>query len=113
MWFSKHAATAEDLVAIGLAVRRGLSLIVGDTHGLAASEAPLFDEFKHGIVVTERRWYEQWRHTHPYSYWRMYESREEYSRQEFIATRGAPANPNFLPRNESQAKRDAANAKRH
>ena len=48
---------------------------------------PLFDDFKHGIVVTERRWLERQRHTYPYSHWRTYESREEYSLKEFIATR--------------------------
>ena len=48
---------------------------------------PLFDDFKHGIVVTERRWLERQRHTYPYSHWRTYESREDYSLKEFIATR--------------------------
>lgn len=64
----------------------------------------LFDDFKHGIVVTERRWYDSQRHTYPYHLWRQYESRFEYNRAEFIANRAAVANP-FDPQRESKAKR--------
>jgi hypothetical protein len=62
----------------------------------------LFDDFAHGIVVTERRWYDSQRHTYPYSLWRQYESRLDYNRADFIANRGAVANP-FDPQRESKA----------
>ena len=65
---------------------------------------PLFDEFKHGVVVTERRWFEQQRHTYPYSFWRMYDSREEYSLKDFIASRDRPAHQ-FDPKRESAVKK--------
>jgi len=55
------------------------------------------DDFKHGVVVTERRYYESQRHVHPYKLWRQYESRLEYNRAEWIATRSNAANP-FDPR---------------
>ena len=51
----------------------------------------IFDEFKHGVVVSERRWYEAQRHTYPYSHWRQYDTLTEYSKAEFIATRDEPA----------------------
>ena len=41
----------------------------------------MFDEFKHGVVVTERRYYEEMKHTYPYSHWRLYDTRSEYSRK--------------------------------
>jgi len=64
---------------------------------------PLFDEFKHGVVVTERRWYEAQRHTYPYCHWRMYDSLEDYSLKEFVANRNAPAYK-FEPVRESKSK---------
>ena len=36
------------------------------------AEGPgMFDDFAHGIVVTERRWYEEKRHTYPYITWKV------------------------------------------
>ena len=67
----------------------------------ADADTPLFDDFKHGVVVTERRWYEQWRHMHPYNKWRLYESREAYSLRDFVANRNADVN-------KFEAKREAA-----
>ena len=47
----------------------------------------MFDDFAHGIVVTERRYYEAQKHTFPYSYWRQYESQRDYSFSEWQASR--------------------------
>lgn len=66
---------------------------------------PLFDDFKHGIVVTERRWYDAQRHTHPYNLWRQYESRVEYNRAEFIAKRADVVNPVVPQRDAKGGKR--------
>jgi hypothetical protein len=52
---------------------------------------PLFDDFKHGVVVCERRWYESQRHMYPYSHWRTYEPLTSYSYKEFLVTRNKPA----------------------
>ena len=71
----------------------------------------LFDDFKLGIVVTERRWYDAQRHTYPYDLWRQYESRLDYNRADFISSRSAPANP-YQPRRESAAAQDAAQKSR-
>lgn len=71
---------------------------------------PMFDEFKHGVLVTERRWYEQMRHTYPYSHWRQYDTLTEYSLKEFIANRDKPAEP-FDPIKTSKAERNAAATK--
>ena len=62
-----------------------------------------FDELKHGVVVTERRWFESQRHTYPYSHWRMYDSLQEYALKTFVANRDKPAQV-FEPRRESQSK---------
>ena len=36
------------------------------------AEGPgMFEDFAHGIVVTERRWYEEKRHTFPYITWKV------------------------------------------
>jgi hypothetical protein len=58
-------------------------------------ESTLFDDFRHGVVVIERRWYDRQRHTYPYSHWRLYDSRlgDDYSLKEFIATRNQKAQP--------------------
>jgi hypothetical protein len=47
-----------------------VSLVELWTRRWADQPLPLFDEFKHGVVVSERRWFEQQRHTYPYSQWR-------------------------------------------
>ena len=39
----------------------------------------LFDDFKPGVVVVERRWYEQNRHQFPYSQWSPFEMKGRYS----------------------------------
>ena len=57
------------------------------------SSAALFDDFKHGIVVAERRWYEQQKHVYPYNQWRAYDSHAEYSLREFVVTRNSAVNP--------------------
>ena len=69
-----------------------------------APQPTMFDEFKHGVVVTERRWWERQRHTYPYSHWRQYDSLTDYSLKEFIASRDQPAQ-SFEPRRESKLKR--------
>jgi len=56
----------------------------------------MFDEFKHGVVVTERRYYEQQRHVFPYSHWRQYDTLTDYSHKEFVATRNEAAHQ-FIP----------------
>ena len=48
---------------------------------------PLFS-LEDGVVVTERRWFEQWKHSFPYSHWRIYEERLAYSHAEFVSSRG-------------------------
>ena len=65
---------------------------------------PIFDEFRHGVVVAERRWFEANRHTYPYSHWRMYDTLTEYSLKEWVATRDKPAQE-FNPVRESKARR--------
>mmetsp|Transcript_41861 Transcript_41861/g.89322 ORF Transcript_41861/g.89322 Transcript_41861/m.89322 type:complete len:302 (-) Transcript_41861:201-1106(-) len=50
-------------------------------------DTSLFEEFKDGIVVTERRWYDQMRHTFPYSRWVILDVHKSYSQKEFIANR--------------------------
>ena len=47
----------------------------------------LFDDFKPGVVVVERRWYEQNRHQFPYSQWSPFEMKGRYSHKEFVANR--------------------------
>lgn len=76
---------------------------------LPAAAASIFDEFKFGVVVCERRWYEEQRHTHPYVLWRQYDTLAEYSNKEFIATRDQPAYK-FEIKRESASKA-AANTK--
>lgn len=49
----------------------------------------LFEDFKAGIIVTERRWYEQMRHTFPYSQWAVLDVHKSYSQKEFIANRNS------------------------
>uniref|UniRef100_A0A7S4EVB5 FAM50A/XAP5 C-terminal domain-containing protein n=1 Tax=Chrysotila carterae TaxID=13221 RepID=A0A7S4EVB5_CHRCT len=58
---------------------------------------PLLDDFKAGIVVTERRWYEQMRHTFPYSQWTVFDPHKTYSQREFIANRnsGSGVDPSY------------------
>ena len=48
---------------------------------------PLFDGFKCGVQVTERRWYEAMKHTYPYSQWTVYDVKASYSHKEFVANR--------------------------
>ena len=43
------------------------------------SDQPIFDEFKHGVVVTERRYLDRQRHTYPFSLWHAYDSLQEYA----------------------------------
>ena len=31
----------------------------------------MFDDFKHGLIVTERRWYDEKKHTYPYVTWKV------------------------------------------
>merc|ERR1712070_639600 len=47
----------------------------------------LFDDFKDGVVVTERRWYEQMKHTFPYSQWTVLDLYATYSQKAFVANR--------------------------
>ena len=49
----------------------------------------LFDDFRAGIVVTERRWHEQMRHTYPYSQWEVLDMHKTYSQKEHISKRNA------------------------
>ncbi|KAL1523409.1 hypothetical protein AB1Y20_018349 [Prymnesium parvum] len=49
--------------------------------------APLFDMLN--VIVVERRWYEQMRHTYPYSQWKFFESRLTYSQKEFVSSRNS------------------------
>ena len=49
--------------------------------------ASLFDDFKGGVMVTERRWYEEMKHTFPYSQWNTLDMATTYSHIEFIANR--------------------------
>ena len=52
------------------------------------AEGPsMFDDFAHGIIVTERRWYEQKKHVFPYVLWRPFEMKESYSFKQIIAAR--------------------------
>ena len=52
------------------------------------AEGPgMFDDFEHGIVVTERRWYEQKKHTYPYATWKNFEMKESYSFKQMISGR--------------------------
>uniref|UniRef100_A0A7S3ASW4 Uncharacterized protein n=1 Tax=Haptolina ericina TaxID=156174 RepID=A0A7S3ASW4_9EUKA len=53
-----------------------------------AEGTPLF-ELGPGIIVTEMKYYESWKHTYPYSHWNPYESRLTYSHKEFIANRNS------------------------
>ena len=41
------------------------------------------------VHVVERRWYEQMRHTYPYSQWSFYETRLSYSQKEFVSNRNS------------------------
>lgn len=64
----------------------------------------IFEDFKHGVLVTERRWYEQNRHVYPYSHWRTYDAQQEYSLKEFVSTRNEAVDP-INVRRESGAPR--------
>jgi hypothetical protein len=70
-----------------------VSLVEIGTRRWADAQTSIFDDFAHGVVVTERRYYEAMRHTYPYSHWRQYESRDEYQLQEFVAHRNSAINP--------------------
>jgi len=52
-----------------------------------AEDTPLFEDFKAGIIVTERRWYEQVRHVYPYSAWTVFDVHTTYSHKEYLANR--------------------------
>ena len=41
------------------------------------------------VIVVERRWYEQMKHTYPYSQWRFFEARLSYSQRDFVSNRNA------------------------
>jgi len=47
----------------------------------------LFEEFKGGVIVTERRWYEQMKHTYPYSAWTPFDEQKTYSYKSMLANR--------------------------
>eukprot|EP00967_Tisochrysis_lutea_P062615 scaffold80445_cov28-Tisochrysis_lutea.AAC.1 len=49
----------------------------------------LFDNFKWGITITERRWYEKMKHTFPYSQWAVFDVHSTYSLAEFVANRNS------------------------
>lgn len=49
----------------------------------------MFEDFKCGIVVTERRWYEASRHVFPFSQWSVFDEHKTYSLKEFISNRNA------------------------
>lgn len=52
------------------------------------AEGPnMFEDFAHGIVVTERRWYEEKRHTFPYITWKNFETKDRYSYKQLISGR--------------------------
>ena len=70
-----------------------VSLVELSTRKWADAATPLFDDFGHGIVVTERRYYEACRHQFPFSTWRLYDSREQYLQSEYVATRGQAVTP--------------------
>jgi len=69
-----------------------VSLVELSTRKWSDSQLPLFDDFSHGIVVTERRYFEQRKHTVPFSYWRPYDSAGTYAWADYVATRGQPVN---------------------
>ena len=47
----------------------------------------LFEGLKGGVIVTERRYYEQMRHTYPYSGWVPYDEQKPYSYNHMLANR--------------------------
>ena len=49
----------------------------------------MFEDFKCGIVVTERRWYESSRHVFPFSQWTVFDEHKTYSLKEFISNRNS------------------------
>jgi len=52
------------------------------------AEGPsMFEDFAHGIIVTERRWYEEKKHTYPYILWKHFDMKETYSYKQMISAR--------------------------
>mmetsp|Transcript_80168 Transcript_80168/g.194268 ORF Transcript_80168/g.194268 Transcript_80168/m.194268 type:complete len:296 (+) Transcript_80168:56-943(+) len=52
------------------------------------AEGPgMFDDFKHGLIVTERRWYDEKKHTYPYVTWKNFEMKDTYSFKKLISSR--------------------------
>ena len=50
----------------------------------------MFDDFKHGLIVTERRWYDEKKHTYPYVTWKVSAHRRAAPRAARRAARHAP-----------------------
>ena len=63
--WSEGACRAQDASATRPSRRLDLSR--------SAAGTGMFDDFKGGIAVTERRWYEEMRHTFPYSQWAIFD----------------------------------------
>jgi len=89
-------ANRELMLIVGSAGQRIGSFIVPSALTLVellacqwTEDTPLFDEFKAGVVVTERRWYEKMKHTFPYSNWAVFDVHKTYSHKEFIANRNS------------------------
>jgi len=70
-----------------------VNLVELATRKWADTGTSIFDDFAHGIHVTERRYFEAQKHTFPFSLWRMYDTRTEYNYKEFVATRNSAVNP--------------------
>lgn len=54
-------ASCEGMPTGSFVIPGAVSLLELSTRRWADADATLFDDFKHGIIVTERRWYESWR----------------------------------------------------
>ena len=77
-----------------------VTLVELSTRKWADTQQPLFDNFAHGIVVVERRYFEQSKHLVPFNYWRAYESTDEPLWSDYVRTRSLPFNrlePNRPP----------------
>ena len=70
-----------------------VSLLELSTRRFQDTQASLFEDFAHGIVVVERRHYDAFKHIYPFSHWRPYESRDEYEWSEYLRTRGKTFQP--------------------
>jgi hypothetical protein len=89
------------LLVLGAAGQRIGSFVVPGSLALVellasqwTEKTPLFDDFKAGVIVTERRWFDKMRHTFPYSQWIIFDVHKTYSYKEFIANRNSGSGVN-------------------